>query len=167
FLFGREEPAQGLAHHDGPGWVVRAVAAWLAFPVIYFVFGACVSPIVVPYYRAGVAGLHIPPLPTIMETQLLRSAIFLIATLPLMALWKGSRNALWLCLGLAHATVIGYYGLVGNAFFPAVLRITHGVEITFDSFAYAALLVWLFAPPAAGVPEAKTLEPEKKIEVHA
>ena len=167
FLFGLDEPPNGLSHHDWPGWVVRAVAAWLAFPVIYLAFGMCVSPIVAPYYRAGIAGLHIPALSIILETQLVRSAIFLLASLPLIALWKGSRNTLWLCLGLAHATVVGYYGLVGNAFFPPVLRITHGVEITFDSFAYAAVLVWLFAGPTAGLREISTSEPEKRIEVHA
>ena len=147
FLFGHDEPASGLGHRDWPGWMVRGVAAWLAFPVVYLIFGIVVAPVVSPYYRAGVAGLHIPPLPIILETQLVRSAIFLAASLPLIALWEGSRKALWLCLGLAHATVTGLYGLVGNAFFPPVLRITHGLEITADSFVYAAVLVLLFTRP--------------------
>ena len=167
FLFGRDERPPGLAHHDAPGWVLRGIAAWLAFPVIYLAFGMCVAPIVTPYYRAGIAGLHIPPMPTIVETQLVRSIVFLAVSLPLMALWKGTRRGLWLTLGLAHATVVGFYGLVGNAFLPGVLRTTHGIEITADSFAYAALLVWLFAPPSASVPEETTPEPGKQVEVHA
>jgi hypothetical protein len=44
---------------------------------------------------------------------------------------------------------VGIFGLVAASFLPAVLRITHGVEITCDSFAYAGLLVLLFAAPAA------------------
>ena len=51
-------------------WIPRVAAVWLAWPVIYFFFGACVSPIVVPYYNAGIAGLRIPALSTILAVQL-------------------------------------------------------------------------------------------------
>ncbi len=126
----------------------RIGVTWLAWPIIYFFFGMCVSPIVVPYYNAGIAGLRIPALSTILAVQLVRSVIFLAASLPFIALWKGSRRGLWLALGLAHAFTVGLYGLVGATFLPMVLRVTHSVEIAGDSFAYAGLLVLLFAAPA-------------------
>lgn len=147
--FGAPPPHAGLPHRGWLAWIPRVAVVWLAWPVIYFFFGMCVSPIVVPYYNAGIAGLRIPALSIILAVQLIRSVIFLAASLPFIALWKGSRRGLWLALGLAHAFTVGLYGLVGATFLPMVLRVTHSVEIAGDSFAYAGLLVLLFAAPAA------------------
>lgn len=121
----------------------RIAAAWCAFPLIYLIFGMCVAPIVTPYYR-NISFLHIPPLRTILMVQLVRSAIFLACSLPLIALWRGTRRRLWFALGLGHAVVVGLYGLSSSASLPAVLRVTHSVEITADSFVYAWVLVTLF-----------------------
>lgn len=121
----------------------RLAAAWCAFPLIYLIFGICVAPIVMPYYRA-ITFLHVPPLSTIMMVQLVRSAIFLACSLPLIALWRGSKRGLWFALGLAHAVVVGLYGLSSSDILPRVLRVTHSIEITADSFVYAWVLVTLF-----------------------
>jgi hypothetical protein len=145
FFFGTEEKAAGLPDRGWVAWTGRGIAAWVGFPVIYFFFGLCIAPIVVPYYQAGVAGLRIPPLSAILQVQLLRSAIFLASSLPLIALWKGSRRELWLTLGLAHAVTVGIFGLVQATFMPGVLRVVHSLEITADSFAYAGLLVLLLS----------------------
>lgn len=156
--FGGEETASGLVRSGWPGRAVRVISAWLLFPVIWWIFGMCVTPIVMPYYRAGVAGLHIPPMGTILNTELLRSVLFLLGSLPLIALWKGTRGRLWVALGLAQATVVGYFGLVQATFLPWVVRIAHGLEITADSFVYAAVLVVLF--PRKEVP-VEAMEPEE------
>lgn len=156
--FGSQQQAAGLPHRSWLAWIPRVAAVWFAWPVIYFFFGACVSPIVVPYYNAGIAGLRIPALSTILAVQLVRSVIFLAASLPFIALWKGSRRSLWLTLGLAHAFTVGLYGLVGATFLPMILRVSHSVEIACDSFAYAGLLVLLFAAPAAANASARTIE---------
>lgn len=147
--FGAAPVAAGLPHRSWLAWIPRVAGIWLAWPLIYFFFGACVAPIVVPYYNAGIAGLRIPALSTILAVQLIRSVVFLAASLPFIALWKGSRRGLWLALGLAHAFTVGLYGLVGATFLPMVLRVAHSAEITGDSFAYAGLLVLLFAAPSA------------------
>jgi hypothetical protein len=147
--FGAPSPATGLPHRSWLSWIPRVAAVWLAWPLIYFIFGACVAPIVVPYYNAGIAGLRIPSLSTILAVQLIRSVIFLAASLPFVALWKGSRRGLWFALGMAHAFTVGFYGLVGATFLPMVLRVAHSAEIACDSFAYAGLLVLLFAAPSA------------------
>jgi len=163
FCFGQTGQPAGFPRRGWPAWAGRGLIAWLAWPFIYFFFGTCVAPIVVPYYQNGsVAGLHIPPMSTIFAMQLLRSVLFLASSLPLIALWKGSRRSLWLALGLAHAVTVGLYGLVAGTFLPAVLRIAHSVEITCDSFAYAGLLVLLFSAPAAAaaIPAASRQEPQ-------
>jgi hypothetical protein len=145
WMFGQGGQSMGLSRHGWSGWAGRGIAAWLGWPVTYLLFGMCVAPFVVPYYNAGVAGLQIPRMGIILELQLLRSVIFLAASLPFIALWRRSRLSLWLALGLAHAAVVGLYGLVSATFLPPVLRVAHGLEITADSFAYAGLLVLLFA----------------------
>jgi hypothetical protein len=165
FCFGRTGQPAGFPRRGWPAWTGRGLIAWLAWPFIYFFFGACVAPIVVPYYQNGsIPGLHIPPLSTIFAMQLLRSLIFMASSLPLIALWKGSRRGLWLALGLAHAVAVGIYGLAAGTFLPAVLRLTHGVEIACDSFAYAGLLVLLFSAPAAAaaIPAATRQEPQPR-----
>lgn len=124
----------------------RLVLAWLSFPVIYFLFGNCVAPFVVPYYEAGVAGFIIPPIDVIMRTQLVRSLVFLAASFPAIALWRQSRGRFIVAMGLLHAMAVGVFGLLQASFMPAALRIAHGLEITADSFAYAAVLAFLLVP---------------------
>jgi hypothetical protein len=158
-LFGSAGHPAGFPHRSWPAWTWRVAAAWLSWPVIYFFFGSCIAPIVVPYYNAGVAGLRIPPTGIIITTQLIRSPIFLVTSLIFVVLWKGSRRNLWLTLGLAHAFTIGLYGLVGATFLPMVLRVTHTVEMTCDAFAYAGLLVLLFTAPPAKASASESKEP--------
>lgn len=160
FLGGSGEPA-GLVKGGLAAGIGRVVLALLAFPVIWFLFGMAVGPVVAPAYRAGMAGLHIPLLRTILKTELLRSALFLIASLPVIALWRRSAMRLWATLGLALATVTGYYGLVQATFLPWPMRVAHTLEITADSFAYAGVVILLFArrvrpAPAPVEPAART-----------
>lgn len=159
-LFGAPGKGAGLAPRTWRAWTGKALTAWLAWPVIYLSFGMCIAPIVTPYYNAGIAGLRIPPLPAIVELQLFRSVIFLAVSSLLMALWKGSRRGLWLTLGLTHATVVGLHELVAATFLPMVLRITHGIEITADSFVYAGLLVWLFSAATTAAAVERVEEPQ-------
>ena len=159
-LFGSAEPMPRGRRGDIPLLIMRLVAAWVSFPVIYLLFGMCIAPIVVPYY-GGISYLRIPPMLTIIETQMIRSLIFLACSLPLIALWKGTRKHLWIALGLAHAVVVGLYGLTSAVFLPRVLRVTHGVEILADSFVYAWVLVSLFLTD--GGKRVEQAEPEKAI----
>jgi hypothetical protein len=168
FSFGAPGIRTGFAPHNLPGWLGRMAAAWLAWPVIYFFFGMSIAPIVVPYYKAGIAGLQLPSsMATIFEVQLVRSVIFLACSLPFVALWKGSRRGLWLALGMAHAFTVGLYGLVSAAFLPAILRIVHAVEMTCDSFAYAGLLVLLFGAVCEKTSASPAPAPIEHLSAHA
>ncbi len=135
-----------FAAHSMTSWLWRFILAILAFPVAYLVFGMIAAPFVVDYYRHGIAGLVLPPMSIILPTQIVRSAIFLIASLPFIVLWKKSRGSLIFSLGLAHWVVVGLFGLVQALWFPPVLRVAHSLEIGADSFAYAAALVFLLFP---------------------
>ena len=145
-LFGHREGASGLPQMGLTSWAWRGLAVWLAWPVIYFLFGMCVSPFVVRYYTSGIVpGFHIPSFAVIIPMQLLRSVLFLAVSLPVVAMWKGSRLGLWLGLGMAHTVSVGWFGLICGTFLPTVMRVGHGLEIMGDSFAYAGLLVVLFS----------------------
>ena len=144
--YGSRQSAPQLPHLGAGQWLWRVAVAWLSFPVIYFLFGLCVAPFVIPIYQAGVIGLRIPPLDVIMRTQLLRSFLFLLSSLPVILLWTGSRRRLILALGWADTAMVGLYGLSQASFMPPVLRVLHSLEIAGDSFVYALILVWLFFP---------------------
>ena len=128
------------------GWAWRLVVTWLSFPLIYFLFGMIVSPFVVPFYRTSNAlGLHIPSFGVIIETQLVRSFIFLLTSLGIARLWAKSSAQLFLALGLGYAMTLGIFPLAQAYFFPITLRVVHGLEIVCDSFAYAAVIALLFS----------------------
>jgi|GEM_PF-420657 hypothetical protein len=121
----------------------RIILAVLCFPAIYFVFGMSVAPIVVPYYRDSRFGLTIPSSATVLSTAAGRSVLYLLATLPVLILWNGTRRRLAVVLGLALTVMVGWFGLLQASFLPTVLRVVHSVEICADSFVYALALVLL------------------------
>lgn len=134
-----------LATHSLGSWTWRLLLAILAFPFIYFVFGAMVAPIVVPTWRSGSMGLVLPPVTTILPVQVLRSAIFLLSSLPFFLLRTRSRRSLVFALGF-HWFLVGLFGLLIVSWFPLAVRIAHLFEGAADSFAYAAALVFLLLP---------------------
>ncbi len=150
-FFRRSEPASTAEphHRSAAWWAVRILLAVLAFPAVYLAFGMAISPIVLHYYRTGVAGLAAPGWGTILRTQLARSALFLLASAPVILLWAGSRRSLMAALGWAYTVTVGLYFLLGAYWVPTVLRVTHSLEITADSFTYAILMVMLLKPRAA------------------
>jgi hypothetical protein len=125
---------------------VRLGLAVLAFPVVYFVFGMMVAAIVTPYYER-LEFLVIPPLSTMAKVALVRSALLLLVSLPVIVAWRATRGRLLLALSLGHFVALGLAGLLQATFFPPALRLAHGVEILGGSVCYAAALVWLLFPP--------------------
>lgn len=130
----------------------RLGLAVLAFPIVYFLFGAMVAPIVTPHY-AQLDFLEIPPITTLLPVLLARSVLLLLVSLPVIVGWRMARGGLIIALALGHFVAVGLAGLIQATFFPPALRWGHGIEILADSICYAAVLVWLFVPrsSAAGV----------------
>jgi len=121
----------------------RVVIAWLAFPVIYIFFGMLVSPIVVPFYQDPSFGLKLPGWGTMLLVVLLRSALALAVTLPVLALWSRSRRSLLVALAITFFALMGAIGLAATTFLPPTLRIAHSLEILADSLVYSWVLVAL------------------------
>ena len=132
--------------HTRSSWAARLALAILAFAIAYFLFGMMVAPFVVPYYRAGILSLTLPPFSVIVPVLFVRSAMFLLACLPFVALWTRSRLSLILSLGFAHWCLTGLLGMILVFFWPVAMRVGHGLEIGADSFAYVTALVFLLMP---------------------
>lgn len=152
-----EKTRSFFAAHSPLSWTARFALAILSFAVAYFLFGMIVAPFVVPFYRAGVLGLTLPPFSVILPVLFVRSILFLLACLPFLILWTRSRASLILSLGIGFWFLTGLFGLLQVFFWPPVMRIAHSLEIGADSFAYAAALVFLFLPRTASTASAPSL----------
>ncbi len=124
-------------------WALRGLGAIAVFPLIYFIFGMIVSPVVSQYYEQGVSGLALPEPVVIVSTQFLRGALHLLAVLPVIVFWNGSKRKLVLALALAFFVFVAAYDIVLAYQVPIVLVVTHGIEVLVDSFVYAWVLATL------------------------
>ena len=137
-----------LPERPPAAWAGRLVLAWLAFPVIYLLFGAMVAPIVLPAYEQQAAGLVLPPMQVILPTQLLRRLLYLGSALPILLGWVGGWKRLALRLGWAFWVLTGLYGMLTGLWMPVSLRLAHSLEIGADSFVYAFVLAWTLRAPS-------------------
>ncbi|MFZ5518052.1 MAG: hypothetical protein ACOY90_15510 [Candidatus Zhuqueibacterota bacterium] len=127
-------------------WIWRIVVASMSFPLIYFVFGLVVSPIVSNYYASGVSGLALPAPALIVQVQFLRSLIHLVAAFPILILWKGNRLRFVIALASAFFVFVFAYDIVLAVQMPAILTLVHGVEVLIDSLVYAWAIFFLLMP---------------------
>lgn len=124
-------------------WAARLLAALLAFPLIYILFGLLARPFIQSYYEQQMAGLTLPGWEQILPTLFLRSLLFLLACLPVLITWQGSRLSLFVTLGTALFILVGGIYMLQSYWFPITMRIVHGLEILADSFVYSGVLIAL------------------------
>ena len=148
-------------------WCWRVVVAWLAFPVIYLFFGMLAAPIVVPVYQSQDFGLTLPGFGTIIPVALVRSALYLAVTIPIIIAWSRSRRSLFWSLAISFFAMMGLIGLLSTTFFPPVLRITHSVEILGDALVYAWVMVALLVPKAKTATEGAAPEADEELRVQS
>lgn len=151
FLFRPEPPTQkwikGLSSYFSTfkladlSW--RSLAAFLAFPLIYITFGLLVAPFIRDYYILGVNELKIPTWDHLITLQFLRSCLFLLACLPVVILWRGSRRGLTSALGISLFVLTAFMAVITSYWFPWQMRIIHGLELLADALIYAGVLAAL------------------------
>lgn len=130
-------------------WTFRGLGAVLAFPLVYFVFGTLVSPIVGPFYARGIAGLALPGVGTIVGVEVLRGVLHLAAIGPILLLWGGTRKRLIFALASGFFVFVAAYDPILAYEVPVRLIVVHGIEVALDSVAYAWLVVSLLGLPRA------------------
>ena len=124
-------------------WTWRLIAAFLAFPLAYFIFGNLIAPIVLPYYLQGSNELALPGWDQLLPVIAIRSLFFLLACLPVLIAWNLSNRRLFLTLGLALFILVGGIAMIQAYWLPTILRVTHGLEIFADEMVYAGAFVFL------------------------
>lgn len=127
-------------------WWWRLLVAWLAFPIIYYFFGALIYPLVADVYAQQDSGLQVPGQAVVLSAVSIRSLLFLCASIPILVNWRRSRRSLVLSLAAALAAMVGVAGLIESTWMPTQLRIVHSIEIIADSLIHAWVLVALLVP---------------------
>jgi hypothetical protein len=133
-----------LRAYGTAGLLGRVVLAILAFPAIYLIVGMAIAPLVQGYYESGVFELALPGWGQLIPIQFLRSTLFLVASLPVILMWAGSRKGLLLALGLALFVFVGGFSMATAYWMGWQLRVVHSIEILVDELVYAAVLVALW-----------------------
>ena len=131
-------------------WTFRLGAAVIAFPVIYFLFGTPVGLVVAKFYQNQQFGLQMPSLDVIVGVQVIRSLIALLAALPVLLVWPGSRSRFAWTFGLSLFVISGLYGLLQGYWLPWMMRGIHTVELLLDSLAYGWVIAVLLLRPSPG-----------------
>jgi len=123
-------------------WIWRFVLASLSYIVIYFFFGALVSPIVLPYYQDPSLGLELilPSFNVIIPLEFMRGLIYTLVLLPIIVVPKMQKRELIFWLGTVLTLVGAVAPLLSNEQWPIILRVVHGLEITADSFTFSYVL---------------------------
>ena len=124
-------------------WAWRIAAAVCAFPLIYWTFGLMIAPFVRPYYEQGQFGLALPSAAVIVLVQLLRSVLFLAATMPILIAGSAPRRHLILALGPAFYVLVGLYSMIQTYWLAPTLLVLHNLEIFTDSMVYALAIALL------------------------
>jgi hypothetical protein len=124
-------------------WTWRLAAAICAFPLVYWTFGMIIAPVVRPYYEQGQFGLALPSAGAILLVQLLRSTLFLAATMPILIAASGPRRPFVLALGLAFYVLVGLFSMIQAYWLAPTLLVLHNLEIFVDSMVYALALALL------------------------
>lgn len=134
-----------FSQRDALSWMWRFALAAIAFAPIYFFFGLLVTPFTLDYYRQNMFGLALPTIEQILPILFLRSALFLIACLPVIIAWQKSASSLFYRLSAALYILVGFVYMLISTWLPASVRIPHALEILADEFVYAGVLVLLLS----------------------
>jgi hypothetical protein len=137
-----------FARYTIVSWAWRFLAALLAFPLVYLLFGRLIAPWVIPFYEQGLFDLTLPTWSQILPVLVLRSFLFLLACLPVLILLQASPQRMFWVLGLTLFLLVGGLSMLQAYWLPAELRLIHSLEILADELVYAGILVVLFKLPA-------------------
>jgi len=124
-------------------WIWRIAIATFVFVPIYLAIGSLVAPLTAQYFQDGMYGLVQPSQEKMLLVLIVRSLLFLLACMPVIIFWRGSKLSLFYSLGFALFVLVGLLYMLGAYYMPLEVRLPHTLEILVDSFAYAGVLVIL------------------------
>lgn len=136
------ESASQPLHLSAWQWIWKIGALAVIYVFIYLLFGALVAkPLAGAAFDEYYANLQLPP--WIIPFQMIRGAIWVLLTIPLIRMLRGS----WLEIGLAVALMlsvpISSLVIPPNEFMPAPIRWAHFVELLTSMFLLGWIDYWL------------------------
>ena len=129
-----------LATRGRNSWILRIVTGSAAYFPIYFLFGALITPFILPYYNNPSFGLRIPPFTVMIPVELFRGFVYTFVLLPLLATIAASRTTKFIALAAMLYIPGGLIALLGNPLMPAQIIPFHASEILADSIVYGLVL---------------------------
>jgi hypothetical protein len=130
-------------------WTWRILVAGVLYVPIYLFFGMLIAPIVTPYYVEMDMGLRVPGFEVMLPLEAFRGLLYVLTLFPLVAVLRGSRWSLAFWIVLTLCVLGSWQPMLSVAWWPVILRVTHGLEITADSVVHGlviALLLWTPVP---------------------
>ena len=119
------------------------------YPLFYFCCGfiAWSFPAAREFYSGWAATAE--PIPVLLLFNVFRGALWLFFSLPLLLGARTRKQAFWL---LPFILVIATAGglIMPNAAMPAMVRLAHGIELTFSMAIVGIFMVWLFLKERTG-----------------
>ena len=146
--FKKEEEARSTVFDAGRfAWKIGL------FMVLYSLFYFCCGFIAwaFPATRelyAGWAGTG-EQIPVLLLFQVFRGGLWFLFSLPILLGVTTRKQAFWL-LPLILVTATAFALIIPNASFPAMVRLAHGIELTFSMTVVGIFMVWLFLKEKKG-----------------
>lgn len=124
------------------GWVWRFVALGVVYMIIYILFGALVfKPLAGAAFDEYYGNLQLPD--WILPFQVLRGMIWVLITVPVVRMMRGSNLQVGLSVSVLLAVLISSLVLVPNEFMPPAIRSAHFVELFTSMFVFGWIDVWI------------------------
>lgn len=128
-------------------WTGRMIAGSVLYLPVYLLFGALISPFVIPFYTDPTLGLTIPPFSLIFPLELLRGFLYMCVLVPWFAVLKIPRRSMMVVLALVLYIPGALVPLLTVSNLPTQIIPFHLVEILCDSVVYGILLTLLLSTP--------------------
>lgn len=148
FLFDKFTPATAPESASQPlhlsplQWIWKTGALALIYVVVYLLFGALVAkPLAGAAFDEYYANLQLPP--WIIPFQLVRGAVWVVLTVPLIRMMHGSWREIGWGVALMLSVPIASLVIPPNEFMPAPIRWAHFVELLTSMFVFGWISYWL------------------------
>lgn len=148
FIFDKFKPAAASEissqplHLSASHWIWKIGALSVTYVFIYILFGALVAkPLAGSAFDEYYANLQLPL--WIIPFQIIRGAIWVLLTVPLIRAMRGGWREIGLGVALVLSVPISSLVLPPNDFMPAPIRLAHLVELFTSMFLFGWIDYWL------------------------
>lgn len=136
------ETASQPLHLSVVEWIWKIAALAVIYVFVYILFGALVAkPLAGAAFDEYYANLQLPP--WIIPFQLIRGTIWVLLTLPVIRMMRGSWRETALGVIFMLSVPIASLVIPPNEFMPASIRFAHLVELFTSMFVFGAIDFWL------------------------